>query len=62
MSHPAQQGLVLLTAWIDPVIRDLARGRARESGMTLSKWIERAIRIQGVDDDIKKIVEKIERG
>lgn len=42
MSH--KDGRVVLSAWVDPVLRDYAREAARLSGMEFSRWVERAVR------------------
>lgn len=42
MSH--RDGRVVLSAWVDPVVRDHARVAARMAGMEFSKWVERAVR------------------
>lgn len=41
MSH--KDGRVMLSAWVDPVLRDYAREAAREAGVPLSRWVERAV-------------------
>ena len=42
MSH--KDGRVVLSAWVEPVLRDYAREAARLSGMEFSRWVERAVR------------------
>jgi len=42
MSH--KDGRVVLSAWVEPVLRDYAREAARASGLEFSRWIERAVR------------------
>lgn len=42
MSH--KDGRVVLSAWVDPVLRDYAREAARLSGLEFSRWVERAVR------------------
>lgn len=42
MSH--KDGRVVLSAWVDPVLRDYAREAARLSGLEFSKWVARAVR------------------
>lgn len=37
-------GRVLLSALVDPVLRDYAREAARLSGLEFSRWVERALR------------------
>ena len=44
--HPRDRGLVLLTAWVDPALREYARTRATEAGMPVSEWIAQAIQRQ----------------
>ncbi len=40
----ARKGRVVLSAWVDPVVRDFAREAARKSGLEFSRWVERAVR------------------
>lgn len=42
MSH--KDGRVVLSAWVDPVLRDYVREAARMSGLEFSRWVERAVR------------------
>ena len=42
MSH--RYGRVVLSAWVEPVLRDYAREAAKASGMEFSRWVERAVR------------------
>lgn len=42
MSH--KDGRVVLSAWVDPVLRDYVREAARLSGLEFSRWVERAVR------------------
>jgi len=42
VSH--KDGRVVLSAWVEPVLRDYAREAARASGLEFSRWIERAVR------------------
>ena len=42
MSH--RDGRVVLSAWVDPVLRDHAREAARLSKMAFSHWVDRAVR------------------
>lgn len=39
-----KDGRVLLSAWVDPVLRDYAREAARLSGLEFSRWVARAVR------------------
>ena len=39
----AKDGRVVLSAWVDPITRDIAREAARQSGLTFSEWVERAV-------------------
>ena len=39
-----KDGRVVLSAWVDPVLRDYAREAARLSGLEFSRWVERAVR------------------
>lgn len=38
-----QGNRVMLSAWVDPVLRDYAREAAREAGVPFSEFIERAV-------------------
>jgi hypothetical protein len=42
VSH--KDGRVVLSAWVDPVLRDHAREAARLSGLEFSRWVARAVR------------------
>ena len=42
MSH--KDGRVVLSAWVEPAVRDCARESARLSGLEFSRWVERAVR------------------
>ena len=44
--HPSQRGLVMMTAWVDPALRDYARTRAHEAGVPVSEWIGEAVRLR----------------
>lgn len=38
-----RDGRVMLSAWVDPVLRDHARVAAKSAGVEFSRWIERAV-------------------
>lgn len=42
--HPANNGRALLSAWVDPVLRDHAREAAREAGVEFSAFVAEAVR------------------
>lgn len=42
MTH--KDDLVVLSAWVEPVLRDYAREAAKAAGMEFSRWVERAVR------------------
>lgn len=42
MSH--KDGRVVLSAWVEPALRDYAREAARRSGLEFSRWVERTVR------------------
>ena len=42
MSH--KDGRVVLSAWVEPVLRDCAREAARAANLEFSRWVERAVR------------------
>ena len=39
-----KDGLVLLSAWVEPVLCGLARDAARAADLEFSRWVERALR------------------
>ena len=41
MSH--KDGRVVLSAWVEPALRDYAREAARRSGLEFSRWVERTV-------------------
>lgn len=41
MSH--KDGRVVLSAWVEPVLRDYAREAARVAGVQFSRWVEGAV-------------------
>lgn len=41
MSH--KDGRVVLSAWVDPVLRDYAREAAKVANLEFSRWVERAV-------------------
>ena len=42
--HPANNGKVMLSIWVDAPLRDYVRARALESGKTVSEWAGEALR------------------
>ncbi len=42
MSH--KDGRVVLSAWVEPVLRDYAREAAKVANLEFSRWVERAVR------------------
>lgn len=42
MSH--KDGRVVLSAWVEPALRDYAREAARVANLEFSRWVERAVR------------------
>lgn len=53
MSHKGER--VVLTAWVDPVLRDYVREAARLSGLGFSQWVERAVQ-QAVARDYTRAI------
>lgn len=39
-----KDGRVMLSAWVEPVLRDYAREAAKAAGMDYSGWVARAVR------------------
>jgi len=39
-----KDGRVVLSAWVEPVLRDYAREAAKVANMEFSRWVERAVR------------------
>lgn len=54
MSH--KDGRVVLSAWVEPVLRDYARESARASGLEFSRWIERAVRIAAAQESAARAI------
>lgn len=50
MSH--RYGRVVLSAWVDPLIRDRARAAAIEENVPFSRWVERAVRRAIAEDSM----------
>ena len=42
MSH--KDGRVVLSAWVEPALRDYAREAAKVAHLEFSRWVERAVR------------------
>ena len=42
-NHPANNGKVMLVAWVEPALREYVRTRAREAGMKPSEWVAQAV-------------------
>lgn len=42
--HPANNGKVMLSIWIDAPLRDYVRTRAQEAGKPVSEWAGEALR------------------
>ncbi len=38
-----RKNTVILSAWVDPVLRDYARAEAKASGVTFSEFVSRAV-------------------
>lgn len=47
---------VILSAWVDPVVRDLARVEAKASGIAFSKFIERAVQRACLEASVARAV------
>lgn len=61
MSH--RDGRVVLSAWVDPVLRDHAREAAKAANIEFSRWVERSVRQTMVREAADRaMVAAIERG
>jgi predicted kinase len=61
VSH--KDGRVVLSAWVDPVLRDHAREAARLSGLEFSHWVARAVRqTMARESADRAVAAAIERG
>ena len=61
MSH--KDGRVVLSAWVEPVLRDYAREAAKIANLEFSRWVERAVRQTIVRESADRaIVSASERG
>jgi len=57
VSH--KDGRVVLSAWVDPALRDYAREAARLSGLEFSHWVARAVRQTMEADERLRAVRKL---
>lgn len=42
-NHPANNGKVMLVAWVEPALREYVRTRAHEAGVKPSEWVATAV-------------------
>ena len=54
-------GRVVLSVRVDPVIRDYAREAARADGMCLSMWVERAVQREMARQSVARAMAMIEK-
>lgn len=54
MSH--KDGRVILSAWVEPVLRDYARTAARSAGMEFSKWVALAIQRAVAEESCQRAI------
>lgn len=63
MTVSYRDGRVMLSAWVDPVLRDYAREEARTAGVEFSRFVEEAVRAACAKASSDRTVrETIERG
>lgn len=43
MTNEHRKNTVILSAWVDPVLRDYARMEAKAAGLSFSAFVERAV-------------------
>ncbi|HZL96829.1 MAG TPA: hypothetical protein VFB99_24450 [Vicinamibacterales bacterium] len=51
--HPANNGKVMLTAWVAPDLRDYVRSEAKRAGVSMSALVERFGRDWGAKQDVE---------
>lgn len=56
-----KDGRVVLSAWVEPVIRDGAREAASASGLEFSRWVERAVRQAMARESADRAIAEYER-
>jgi len=52
VSH--KDGRVMLSAWVEPVLRDYAREAARAAGVEFSRWVEGAVQRAVAEQSVEK--------
>lgn len=57
--HPANRGLVVLSAWVEPALREHVRMRASEAGIPVSEWIASALRRECASQSMRAIEPEI---
>lgn len=60
MTKNNQKDGAMLTAWIDPVLRDYARESARVAGLPFSQWVERAVQQAVAKESADRALAKME--
>lgn len=53
-----KDGRVILSAWVDPTVRDVAREYAKISGLEFSVWVARAIMRATAKESSDRAIEK----
>ena len=54
--HPANNGKVLMSAWVDAPLRDYVRAWASDAGVPVSDWIAEACRRRGSEDAARDVM------
>lgn len=55
-----KDGRVILSAWVDPVLRDYAREAARCLGVEFSRWVESAVQQAVAEQSTKRALLELE--
>lgn len=56
-----RRNTVILSAWVDPALREYARNAAKDAGMAFSAWVERAIQQAVAKESAGRALRKAER-
>ena len=57
-----RKNTVVLSAWVDPALREYARLEAKASGLTFSKFIERAVQRAVSEASVNRALERAQKG
>jgi hypothetical protein len=56
-----RKNTVVLSAWVDPTLREYARLEAKASGLTFSKFVERAVQRAVSEASVNRAIERAKK-